>query len=72
MVVERETVVERPVERETVVTSGGGGSAGIVGGIIAAVLVVGVLFWIFGGSITGGDKSVSIEVPDVTVTTPAE
>jgi len=71
MVVERETVVERPVERQTVVTSGGG-SAGIIGGIIAAVVVIAVLFWAFGGSITGGEKSVSIDVPDVKVTAPAE
>jgi type IV secretory pathway TrbD component len=70
MPVERETIVERPVERQTVVTSGGN-PFGVVAGVIAIVLLIALLLWFFGGfGLGGGDgaNSVSVDLPNVTVT----
>lgn len=68
MAIEREVIVERPVERETVVETGGGGGSGLIAGIVAAILVALLAFWVFGGALTGGDGgSVTVDVPKVTV-----
>ncbi|RUT31095.1 hypothetical protein EMQ25_09470 [Arsenicitalea aurantiaca] len=64
MAIERETVVERPVERETVVT--GGSPFGAIGAIIAVILLVVLALWLFGGVFNGGE-SVSVDLPTVTV-----
>jgi len=63
MVVERETIVERPVERETVVTGGGGGGAALLGGIVIAAILALLFFWIFNGDRNG---TVKVELPAVT------
>lgn len=70
MPVERETIVERPVERETVVTGDSGNPLGPIIGIVAAVLIVVLLFWFFGGMFSsGGDGgAVNVDLPNVTVT----
>jgi hypothetical protein len=67
-VVEKETVVERPVERETIVQGDGGSGAALLGGILIAIILAVVFFWIFAGG-TGGNSSVSIEVPKLDTTT---
>jgi hypothetical protein len=68
MAIEREVIVERPVERETIVTDSGGGGAGIIGGIIGVALVALLLFWFFGGAFTGdAGNSVTVDLPNVTV-----
>lgn len=66
MVVERETIVERPVERETVVETGGGGAA-LLGGALVAILLAVLFFWIFSGG-HSGPGSVTIEAPKITTT----
>jgi len=63
--IERETIVERPASSETVVV--GGNSAGVIGGIIAALLVVGLLIWLFAGGISTDGGAVNVDLPEVTV-----
>jgi|GraSoiStandDraft_4_1057263.scaffolds.fasta_scaffold3937937_1 hypothetical protein len=67
MLVEKETIVERPVERETVVETGGGGGAALIGGVLVALLLAVLFFWIFNGG-HGGPGSVTIEAPKITTT----
>jgi hypothetical protein len=67
MPIEKETIVERPVQHETVVADSGGG-LGPIAGIIAAVVVVLFAIWLFSGGLgNNGDKSVSVDLPKVTV-----
>jgi hypothetical protein len=72
--VERETIIERPVERETiverptetvVVDGGGGGGAALIAGILVALALAVLFFWIFSGGLER-DASVTIEAPKVT------
>ncbi|HWT30728.1 MAG TPA: hypothetical protein VN240_06840 [Propylenella sp.] len=66
-VIEREVVVQEPVERETVVETGGGG-AGMVLGILAVILIALAVFWFLGGAFGGGESaSVSVDLPSVSV-----
>lgn len=69
MPIERETIIQTPTERETVV-SGGGGPAGVIAGVVLFVLAILLAFWIFGAVFTdgGGTGSVSVDLPEVTVT----
>lgn len=67
MVVERETIVERPVERETIVETGGGGGAALIAGVLVAILLAVLFFWIFNGGHVG-TSSVTIETPKITTT----
>lgn len=58
----------------TVINTGGGGGGGwAVAAILAVVLIVGAL-WVFGGLDFGGgrDIDVTVDVPDVSIETPAE
>lgn len=66
MPVEKETIIERPVEHETIVADGGGG-LGPIAGIIAAVVVVLLAIWLFSGGLGNGGKEVSVDLPKVTV-----
>lgn len=66
MPIERETIVEQPVHRETVVT--GSGSAAVLGGIVAAVIAVLLVLWIVNGGITSDGSAVNVDLPEVTVT----
>jgi hypothetical protein len=65
MPIERETIVERP-GTETVVT--GGGSTGIIVGVVVAVLAVLALLWLLNGGISSSGGSVNVDLPAVTVT----
>ena len=61
-----------PIERETIVTDGGGSGTGS-GVIIGVVLVILVLLLVggitvFNGGFSFGGKSVTVDVPKVTVT----
>ncbi|SMQ70704.1 hypothetical protein SAMN06295905_1910 [Devosia lucknowensis] len=67
MSIERETIIEQPVHRETVVT-GGGSPAGLIGGIIAAVVAVLLILWLVNGGITSDGDAVNVDLPNVTVT----
>ena len=60
--VEKEIVVERPVERETIVESGGSGAA-LLGGILIAIVLAVLFFWMFSGGFVRGDAPVSLEPP---------
>ena len=66
MSIERETIIEQPVHRETVVT--GGGSAGLIGGIVAAVAAVLLILWLVNGGITSDGNAVNVDLPEVSVT----
>jgi hypothetical protein len=68
MTIERETVV-RPVERETVVVERSGPGSGVLIGIILAVIVLLVIggFTVFNGGFSVGGKSVTLDIPKVTV-----
>ncbi len=60
-------------DRETIIDTGGGGDGGAAGIIIAALIVVLLVaggFLVFSHS--GSSGSVTINVPKVTVTTPAK
>ncbi len=67
MSIERETIVDQPVHRETVVT-GGGGSGGLIAGIVVAVAAVLLLLWLLNGGITSDGNAVNVDLPQVTVT----
>ena len=67
MPIERETIVERPASSETVVV-GGGSPAGLIGGVVAALLVIGLLIWLFNGGISTNGDAVTVDIPEVTVT----
>ena len=61
MVVERERIIERPVEKETVVEAdGGGGATALLAGVLIAALLGILFFWIFTGNRT---PTIDIEVP---------
>jgi len=64
MSIERETIIERPVHRETVVTNSGSSGGGTIFAILAAVVLVLLALWLF-GSVTGGG---SVDLPTVSVT----
>lgn len=64
MPIERETIVERH-GTETVVT--GGGSTGIIVGVVVAVLAVLALLWLVNGGISSSGGSVNVDLPEVTV-----
>ncbi|MEO6013505.1 MAG: hypothetical protein ABIQ30_07985 [Devosia sp.] len=74
MPIERETVRETviPLTRETVVTDGGSRSVGSGLGIGIAVVVIVMLllggFTVFNGGFSFGGKSVTLDVPKITVT----
>ena len=61
-----------PIERETIVTDGGGSGvgSGIVIGIAVVVIVMLLIggFTVFNGGFSFGGKSVTLDVPQVTVT----
>jgi len=73
MPIERETVRETviPVQRETIVTDGGTRSVGSGLWIGIAIVVILMLlvggFTIFNGGFSFGGKSVTLDVPKVTV-----
>lgn len=67
MPIERETIVERPARSETVVVGEGNSPAGLIGGIIAALLIVGLLIWLFNGGISTNGDAVNVDLPQVTV-----
>ena len=67
--VEKETIIERPVERETIVEGDGGSGAALLGGILIAIVLAVVFFWIFSGGFIGGNAPVSIEPPAASTTT---
>lgn len=67
MPVERETIIERPATRETVVTSGGS-PFGIIGGVIAAAIAIFLLLWLINGGLSTDSGSVNVDLPEVTVT----
>ena len=68
MPIERETIIERPARNETVVVEGGGSPFGIIGGIVAALVVVALIFWAVSGGISGSGDAVTVDLPEVTVT----
>ena len=60
-----------PVERETIITDGSRGTgSGVMIGILIVVLVLVLLgaFTVFNGGFSFGGKSVTLDVPKVTVT----
>lgn len=60
------------IERETIITDSGG-SASIIGGIIVGVVLVLVALWFFGAfDRVGNGASVTVDVPPVEITTPAQ
>ena len=67
MLVEKDVIVERPVERETIVETGGGGGAALIAGVLVALLLAVLFFWIFNGG-HGAPSSVTIEAPKITTT----
>lgn len=68
MPIERETIIERPARTETVVVGSGGSPFAIIGGIVAALVVVAVIIWAVTGGISGGNGAVNVDLPEVTVT----
>ena len=67
MPIERETIIERPAATETVVTSSPS-PFGIIGFIIAGVLVVLLVLWLATGGITSNGEAINVDLPNVTVT----
>lgn len=66
MPIERETIIERPARNETVVV-GNDSPMGLIGGIIAALIAVGVIIWLFNGGISSNGDAVNVDLPSVTV-----
>ena len=69
MPIERETIVTPSVDRQTVVTDRGAGS-GLVTGILLVVVILLVVggITVFTGGFSFGGKSVTVDIPKVTVT----
>jgi hypothetical protein len=67
--VEKEIIVDRPVERETIVESDGGSGAALLGGILIAIVLAVLFFWMFSGGFIRGDAPVSIEPPAASTST---
>lgn len=69
MPIERETIVTPSVDRQTVVTDRGAGS-GLVMGILLVVVILLVVggMTVFNGGFSFGGKSVTVDIPKVTVT----
>jgi hypothetical protein len=74
MVVERETIIERPVERQTViqqptetVVEGGSSGAALIAGVLVAVLLALVFFWVFSGGLGNGGTA-DIQAPTAPAT----
>lgn len=67
--VEKEIVVERPVERETIVEGNGGNGAALLGGVLIAIVLAVLFFWIFSGGFIQGEAPVSIEPPATSTST---
>ena len=67
MPIERETIVERPVRTENVIVERRS-PFGIIGAVIAALIVIAVIVWAVNGGITGNTDSINVDVPEVTVT----
>jgi type IV secretory pathway TrbD component len=63
MALERESIVDRPVEREAVVMTGADPFA-IVAGIIVTILLVSLLLWSMDNV---GEDPVSLDLPQVTI-----
>jgi hypothetical protein len=66
MPIERETIIERTPSKTVVV--GSGNPFAIIGWIIAAALAVLLILWLANGGISSNGESVSVDLPDVTVT----
>jgi hypothetical protein len=68
--------MREPEERVTVVETGGGGGAGVIAGIVGALVAVLILLYLFGGNIFGGSSGsidVDVDLPEAPVIeTPAE
>ena len=69
MPIERETIVTPASERQTVVIERGS-SSGLFMGIALAVIILLVVggFTVFNGGFSFGGKSVTVDIPKVTVT----
>ena len=63
MSIERETIIEQPVHRETVVTTTGRSGSGTLFAVLAAVVLVLLALWLF-STVTGGG---SVDLPTVSV-----
>lgn len=76
MSIERETIVTRPVERETIVTSNGSSSGGVIAAIVGAVVLVLIVLWMLNGGLnfgrSGSASTVDVNLPKVTVNTPTQ
>lgn len=68
MPIERETIIEQPARNDTVVVGGGDSSFAIIGGIVGALVVVALIIWAVNGGISGGNGTVNVDLPEVTVT----
>lgn len=68
MPIERETMIERPAVTETVVARPSSSPFAIIGIIIAVVLAVLLVMWLASGGITSNGESISVDLPNVTVT----
>ena len=68
MPIERETLIERPARNDTVVVDNGSGPFAIIGGIVAALVIVALIIWAVNGGISGGNGAVNVDLPEVTVT----
>jgi hypothetical protein len=53
-------------DRETIIETGGGSGAAVIGGIALVLVVVVGLFFIFGNQ-NGGSRTIDVDVPAVTV-----
>lgn len=62
-----------PIERETIITDRSGPGAGaIIGGILAVLVAVLLVFWLMNGGLSvnnsGTGGTIDVDVPTVTVT----
>jgi hypothetical protein len=68
MPIERETIIAQPARADTVVVGSGGSPFPVIGGIVAALVVVALIIWAMNGGISGGNGTVNVDLPEVTVT----
>jgi len=66
MPIERETIIERPAASETTVVTRGS-PFGIIGVVIALIVVALIILWVVNGGITSNGDAIAVDLPAVSV-----
>jgi hypothetical protein len=65
--IERETIIQRPAQSDTIVVSRGS-PFGIIGVVVAVIIAALLIVWVVNGGITSNGDTINVDLPAVTVT----